>query len=259
MEFIDQLNRTLNFNTAPSRIVSLVPSQTELLVDLGLRDQIVGVTKFCVHPMDLRAEKTVVGGTKGVKLDKIKSLNPDIIICNKEENTEEMVVQLDKIAPVWISDVNSIPESIAMILEFGKIFEVTKKAKEICSKIESELVVFRDFMKDQSIQNTLYLIWQDPYMAAGRDTFINKLLSLNKFENLIQEPTSRYPEVNKEVFKDADLVLLSTEPYPFKEEHVLKLQDKIKAEVKLVDGEYFSWYGSRLQEAFEYFKSLHDK
>lgn len=257
MEFVDQLNRTLRFEKTPSRIVSLVPSQTELLVDLGLRDQIVGVTKFCVHPVDLRSDKAVVGGTKNVKFDKISSLNPDIIICNKEENTEQMVRQLEKIAPVWISDVNTISESITMIEEFGEIFEVREKALEITSKITSELHAFQEVVKNKPLRKTLYLIWRDPYMAVGRDTFINTLLDLNNFENVILAPSSRYPEVNKEIFKDADLVLLSTEPYPFKEDHVLKLQGEIDAEVKLIDGEYFSWYGSRLQEAFEYFKSLH--
>ncbi len=259
MEFVDQLNRILQFHTTPSRIVSLVPSQTELLVDLGLRNQIVGITKFCVHPVDLRKDKMIVGGTKNVNLNKIKSLNPDIIICNKEENTEDMVLQLEKIAPVWISDVNSISDSIIMILEFGKIFRVSEKAIDIISNIKTELEAFQNFVKNQPLRKALYLIWKDPYMAAGRDTFINKLLNLNNFENIIQEPTSRYPEVNKAIFKDADLVLLSTEPYPFKEEHVLKLQDEIEAEVMLVDGEYFSWYGSRLQNAFKYFESLHTK
>lgn len=259
MEFIDQLKRTVNLDATPSRIVSLVPSQTELLVDLGLRNKIVGVTKFCVHPLDLRSDKMVVGGTKTVNLDKIKSLNPDIIICNKEENTEEMVLELEKFAPVWISDVNNISESIEMILEFGNIFQVSKKAIEIGSNIESQLDTFQDFVRNQASRKTLYLIWKDPYMAVGRDTFINRLLDLNKFENVIKEPKSRYPEINMEVFKGADLVLLSTEPYPFKNEHVLKMQGEIDAEVRLVDGEYFSWYGSRLQKAFDYFKTLHNK
>src|SRR5690554_2995659 len=98
MEFIDQLNRVVKLSKTPTRIVSLVPSQTELLVDLGLRDNIVGVTKFCVHPNKLRKEKTIVGGTKNVHFEKVTALNPDIVICNKEENTEEIVIELEKIA-----------------------------------------------------------------------------------------------------------------------------------------------------------------
>lgn len=257
MEFIDQLNRVLKFKKTPSRIISLVPSQTELLVDLGLRNQLIGITKFCVHPVELRNEKTVVGGTKKVKLEKIKALEPDIIICNKEENTEEMVHELERIAPVWISDINSISESYLMIEELGKVFNVSEGAKKINLKIASELQTFREFVKNSPRRKTLYLIWKDPYMAAGRNTFINQLLEINNFENIIPDPDSRYPAVDIEIFEKADLVLLSTEPYPFKEEHVLEMQNEINAEVKLVDGEYFSWYGSRLQEAFKYFKTLH--
>ncbi|WP_034259149.1 ABC transporter substrate-binding protein [Aequorivita capsosiphonis] len=259
MECVDQLNRALKFEKTPSRIVSLVPSQTELLVDLGLRSQIVGVTKFCLHPADLRNKKNIVGGTKSVKLNKVKSLQPDIIICNKEENTEEMVLQLEKIAPVWISDVNSVSDSFKMIEAFGEIFNVSEKAAAINTKIASELQAFQEFASDLPLRKVLYLIWKNPYMAAGRDTFINKLLAINNFKNLIEDPKSRYPEVNTELFKEADVVLLSTEPYPFKEAHVLKLQNEIEAEVLLVDGEYFSWYGSRLQNAFKYFKTLHEK
>lgn len=257
MKFVDQLNRTLSFPDTPCRIVSLVPSQTELLVDLGLRNMIVAVTKFCVHPKDLRNDKIVVGGTKKVNLKKIRSLNPDIIICNKEENTQEMVAQLSTIAPVWISDVNSIEESIEMIEKLGKIFNVSDRASEIISNIEITIEDFQHFIINKPVRKVFYLIWKDPFMAAGRDTFINSLLKINKFENVILEPESRYPEVEIENFEKADLVLLSTEPYPFTENHVLKLQENINADVKLVDGEYFSWYGSRLQHAIKYFKNLH--
>lgn len=257
MEFIDQLNRIVKLTKTPSRIVSLVPSQTELLVDLGLRKNIVGITKFCIHPTDLRKEKTIVGGTKQVNFNKIKSLQPDIIICNKEENTEEMVLQLESIAPVWVSDISAIPESIEMIERLGKVFEVPEKASEIISRIESEWDEFNTYIKDFPLKKVLYLIWKDPYMAAGKHTFIDALLHLNNFENSIVEEISRYPEVDWEVFKNSEMVLLSTEPYPFKEEHIVELQNKIDAEVKLVDGEFFSWYGSRLIKAFGYFKTLH--
>ena len=134
MEFVDQLNRTITLTKPPLRVVSLVPSQTELLIDLGLHKNIVGVTKFCVHPKSLRKEKTIVGGTKQVDFEKIKLLKPDIIICNKEENTEEMVLKLENIAPVWVSNIATISESIEMILELGEIFEIKGKAFEIASE-----------------------------------------------------------------------------------------------------------------------------
>ncbi|WP_139855052.1 ABC transporter substrate-binding protein [Aequorivita sinensis] len=258
MEFIDQLNRVVKLSKTPTRIVSLVPSQTELLVDLGLRDNIVGVTKFCVHPNKLRKEKSIVGGTKNVHFEKVKALNPDIVICNKEENTEEIVIELEKIAPVWVSDISNISECIEMINRLGEVFEVSQSALEISSKILSELKAFRAFSEKLPIKKVVYLIWKDPYMAAGRDTFINELLELNRFDNLFTDENSRYPEVREELLRQAETILLSTEPFPFKQKHVSEFQKEFKAEVKLVDGEFFSWYGSRMTKAFEYFKRLHE-
>ena len=257
MEFVDQLNRTIFLQKIPSRIISLVPSQTELLVDLGLSDRIVGVTKFCVHPQSLKNEKTIVGGTKKVNFNKIKALNPDIIICNKEENTEEMVLQLEKIAPVWVSDIQTISESITTIMQLGALFKVAEKAAEIVSKIEIGLLTLKKNIQDRPKRKVLYLIWKDPYMAAGKNTFIDELLQLNNFINVAESENSRYPEIGNEEFKKAELVFLSTEPYPFKEKDVLKLKTEFDAEIRLVDGEFFSWYGSRLLKAFVYFESLH--
>ncbi len=257
MEFVDQLNRTIFLKKTPSRILSLVPSQTELLVDLGLQSSIVGITKFCVHPPNLKNEKTIVGGTKKVNFNKVKSLKPDIIICNKEENTEEMVLQLEKIAPVWISDIQNIPDSIFTIQQFGKMFKVAEKADEIISKIEIGLLRFKKNIQDIPDRKVLYLIWKGSYMAAGKNTFIDELLQINNFKNVIDTEASRYPEVGKEEFKKAELILLSTEPYPFKEEDAIRLRKEFDVEIRLVDGEFFSWYGSRLIKAFLYFEDLH--
>lgn len=257
MEFIDQLNRTVTLPKTPSRVVSLVPSQTELLVDLGLREKIVGITKFCVHPSDLKSEKTVVGGTKQVNFNKIKGLRPDIVICNKEENTEELVGELSRIAPVWISDIVTITDNNRMIEQLGQIFDVVSKASEIVSKIDSELALFRNYIKGYSEKRVLYIIWKKPYMAAGRGTFIDSLLKENKYSNIFSVNAGRYPEVKQEDFLKADIILLSTEPYPFKNVDVVEMTKKLNREVKLVDGEFFSWYGSRLMKAFDYFKSLH--
>lgn len=257
MRFKDQLHRYIELTETPQRIISLVPSQTELLVNLGLRDKLVGITKFCVHPNDLRETITVVGGTKKVNLDKISLLMPDLIICNKEENTLEMVIALEKIAPVWISDIFSVEDNLEMIRNLGEIFRVSQKALSLIEDIKSEMGNFSDFMVGKPVRKVLYVIWKNPYMVAGRNTFINQLLEYNKFENVIYEVDSRYPEVEVSEFLKADLVLLSSEPYPFKDDDILTLKKEIPNEVILVDGEYFSWYGSRLKEAFIYFKSLH--
>lgn len=257
MHVKDQLHRTVNLPKTPSRIISLVPSQTELLVDLGLRNKIVGVTKFCVHPTDLRKEKTIVGGTKQVRLDKIEKLQPDFILCNKEENTPEMVRELEAIAPVWVTDMYDIPDCFEMIMGVGAVLNVEKKARVIVDQIESGLSDFKSFMRNKPSQTVLYSIWKNPYMVAGKDTFIDKLLKLNKFNNAITDENSRYPEVALSKMKNVDLVLLSTEPYPFKEKDVQALRQELGGNVKLVDGEFFSWYGSRLIKAFDYFKTLH--
>jgi len=251
----DQLNRKINLLAVPRRIISLVPSQTELLVDLGLKELLAGITKFCVHPEDLKSEITVVGGTKKVHFDKIAALKPHLIICNKEENTLEMISVLEKIAPVWVSDIATIDDSLEMIQQLGVLLDVSEKAEEIISKIISEKEDFKKFMENKPSKKVSYLIWKNPYMAAGKDTFIHSLLEENNFQNIIAE--TRYPEISLEQLKEADLILLSSEPYPFNEKDVLELREKVNTNVQRVNGEYFSWYGSRLQMAFCYFKTFH--
>lgn len=257
MVFKDQIGRTLHLPAVPKRIVSLVPSQTELLVDLGLRNNLVGITKFCVHPKDLRKSIPVVGGTKSVHLDKIKAVNPDFILCNKEENTEAMVAELETVAPVWVTDMFDIDDSLEMIRSLGEVFNKEEKATEIVRKIQEQRESFKLFMADKTPKKVIYLIWKKPWMAAGRNTFVNELLALNKFENSIVDPDSRYPEVSEEFIASADLILLSTEPFPFNESHAEVLRNTLQKPVMVVDGEYFSWYGSRMVEAFSYFKTLH--
>jgi len=251
----DQLNRTIHFPSQPSRIISLVPSQTELLIDLGLKEHVIGITKFCVHPKNLRDDIAVVGGTKTVHYHKIKELQPDLIICNKEENTLEMVQELEKICPVWVSDIANIEQSLDMIERLGNLLNAKEKASAIVDRITSEKEAFEHSMKNRSIKKVAYLIWKNPFMAAGTDTFIHSLLGINQFQNIISE--KRYPEASVEQLSEADVVLLSTEPFPFKESDVSELKSELNGDVRIVDGEYFSWYGSRLQKAFEYFRTLH--
>lgn len=251
----DQLNRTIHLSKHPKRIISLVPSQTELLVDLGVKRSLVGITKFCIHPKDLRKEITVVGGTKTVNYVKIQELQPDLIICNKEENTLEMVQELEKISPVWLSDIATIDDSLEMIKLLGALLNVGDKASNIAESISSEKKKFELFMKAKPAKKVAYLIWKNPYMAAGNNTFINSLLLLNNFQNIISE--KRYPEVSVDALAEADLILLSSEPFPFKETDASEMRQNLNGEVKLVDGEYFSWYGSRLEAAFGYFRTLH--
>ena len=237
--------------------MSLVPSQTELLIDLGLRKQVVGITKFCIHPASLKDEKTIVGGTKTLHLDKIRALQPDIIICNKEENSKEIVASCAQIAPVWVSDVYTLEDALEMISLLGALFKKEEKAFGINTKIKNQYALFTEFIAQKQTRKVAYLIWQKPFMVAGKHTFINDLLQINKFDNILTDPASRYPEMDIEDLKHADLILLSSEPFPFSKTHVKALEQTTQKQVLLVDGAYFSWYGSRLQNAFRYFKTLH--
>ena len=249
MYFTDQLNRKIFIPTPPKRIISLVPSQTELLVDLGLEDRIVGVTKFCIHPSSLRKAKTIVGGTKNYRMDIIESLKPDLIIGNKEENEKEGVEELMEKYPVWMSDIYSVQDSMDMIQKLGEILGVQEKSKEIVDQLSV------DFTTPLTKKGTcIYLIWNDPMMVVGKHTFIDEMLNFSGFENLIKE--KRYPSLTDHDLEhlEPEFILLSSEPFPFKQKHLDEFQYKFpKAQVFLVDGEYFSWYGSRLLGAKKYF------
>ena len=260
--YTDQLGISHSFESAPKRIISLVPSQTELLYELGLEEKIVGITKFCVHPYHFKSTKKIVGGTKKVHFEKIKLLQPDIIICNKEENTEEMVAELRKIATVWVTDICTIEDNLQMITDFGQLFNARTEAQKWNDKLKFALANFKSFIADKLIKKVAYFIWKDPYMVAGGSNFINELLKLNHFEN-IYEDKGRYPEVEISKIRaegDPAIVFLSSEPFPFSEQHAFEIGVHTHhAKTIFVDGEMFSWYGSRLLKAFDYFIKLHQK
>lgn len=257
----DQIQRKIQLDATPKRIISLVPSQTELLVDLGLEESIVGLTKFCIHPEHLRKRETIVGGTKQIHIDKIKALNPDIILCNKEENTKEIVKACEQICPVHVSDIFTIEDALELMQQYGQLFDVESKSEKLINYIQKEYQAFKNFVNKKPVLNVAYFIWKTPWMVAGKDTFINHLLEYNQFHNVFSD-TSRYPEIDLKSLKEksVDVVFLSSEPFPFKEVHIKELQEDIGQDilVKVVDGEMFSWYGSRLKYAFDYFKSLRE-
>ncbi len=257
----DQLNRKLKISKTPKRIVSLVPSQTELLVDLGLEASIVGVTKFCIHPKHLRKEKTVVGGTKQIHIEKIKALQPDIILCNKEENTKSIIERLQNIAPIHISDIYTMDDCYEIITMYGELFRVGDRASSLVSNIKKERERFQNSIKKSQQQKIAYFIWKAPWMVAASNTFIDYMINEAGFINVFDNE-ERYPEIGlgHSKLRDADVIFLSSEPYPFKEKHVLELKSHFPdKQVKIVDGELFSWYGSRLERSFKYFESLYDR
>lgn len=258
----DQIGREIVLKATPKRIISLVPSQTELLCDLALENELVGITQFCKHPYYLKSTKTIVGGTKKVDYEKIKALNPDFIICNKEENAYDMLPELEKIAPTYFSDINTLNDSIDFILHLGTILNRRTEADNLAHKIEFKLADFQNFIKDRPTRKVAYFIWAKPWMVAGNDTYINEMLHLNKFEN-IYEDMSRYPKVEVDKIRhegDPDVVILSSEPFPFKDEHALEIGNYTNRSITVFgDGEMFSWPGSRTLLAFDYFKKLHEK
>jgi ABC-type Fe3+-hydroxamate transport system substrate-binding protein len=258
----DQLGREILLKNLPKRIISLVPSQTELLCDLNLENELVGITKFCVHPYHLKSTKTIVGGTKKVDFEKIKALKPDFILCNKEENTYEMLPELEKIAPTYFSDVTTIQDNIDLILRLGTILSRRTEADNLVHKIEFKLNDFKQFIKDKPSRKVAYFIWAKPWMVAGNDTYINEMLSLNKFENIYGN-MSRYPKVEINQIRcegDPDIIFLSSEPFPFKDEHAMEIGTYTNRSITVfADGELFSWFGSRILLAFDYYKKLHNK
>lgn len=250
--YMDQMGREVRVQGVPKRIVSLVPSQTELLVDLGLEQQLVGVTKFCVHPSGLRQKKAIIGRTKHFRFEVIDQLEPDLIIGNKEENYKEGIERLVAKYPVWMSDIFTLEDALEMMEGVGQLTGRNDMAKELVQEIGSR---FRSGLEKKG--TAVYLIWQGPYMAAGKKTFIHEMLAQAGFENLIGQ--DRYPEVTLEEIRELvpDVIMLSSEPFPFQAKHARVLQKEFpRAKVMLVDGEMFSWYGSRLRLAMDYFKSL---
>jgi len=253
--FTDGMGREVTINFPPKRIVSIVPSQTELLFDLGLDEEIIGLTKFCIHPIDKFASRTKVGGTKKLNIDLIKDLKPDLIIGNKEENTQSDIEELAEFFPVWMSDIFTLDDAMKTITEIGELVDRAPEASYLNHLISAGFSDLKTFALQNNIDKKVaYLIWRKPFMAAGKNTFIDDVLLTNGMINVIGE--ERYPEITLEELKtlNCELILLSSEPYPFKEKHIEEIQAAIpNAKVLLVDGEMFSWYGSRLVKAVQYF------
>jgi ABC-type Fe3+-hydroxamate transport system substrate-binding protein len=252
----DQMGRTVEVPDRPQRIISLVPSQTELLYDLGLGERVVGITKFCVHPETWFKTKHRVGGTKKVDFDKVRALKPDLIIGNKEENERKDIQELEKEFPVWMSDVRDLSGALDMILRVGELTGTKDKAEALRKGIEEA------FAKQHYIEPALtvvYLIWRQPFMVAGHGTFVNDMLKRCGLVNVFDEGDARYPEITAQELAEADpdIILLSSEPYPFVQKHIAEFNMICPGTpVVLVDGEFFSWYGSRLLKAPAYFNGL---
>lgn len=253
IQVTDQMNQTIRLGKFPRRIVSLVPSQTELLYYLGCEDQVVGITKFCIHPNEWFRSKQRVGGTKNVNFEALHALKPDLIIANKEENSQGDIAELQKKYPVYMSDIFHLEHALKMIKDVGTLVGKFSAADALIQKVNQD---FNNFPKFSG--KVLYFIWSNPYMIAGQNTFIGDMIERLGFENAYPDPICRYEELTKEEIINLapDHILLSSEPFPFKENHLLEMAEFYKGRIHLVDGEMFSWYGSRMLEMKAYFKKL---
>lgn len=253
--FTDHLGNSITINYPPKRIISIVPSQTELLFDLGLDKEVIGLTKFCIHPIEKFATTQKVGGTKKLKIDVIRELQPDLIIGNKEENSKADIELLQQEFPVWMSDIYNLEDAMQTIADIGALVDRQPEATYLNHLINAGFRDLQTLAVEKNIHKTVaYLIWKDPYMLAGRNTFIDDILRKIGLTNVIK--ATRYPESQllQLVTLNPQLLFLSSEPYPFKEKHIEEIKAVLpQAEVMLVDGEMFSWYGSRLVKAVQYF------
>lgn len=255
----DARDREITLDAPPRRIISLVPSQTELLAHLGLEDEVVGITRFCERPENWRNEKTIVGGTKEVDLDVVRDLDPDLILANHEENTAEDVAALDDVAPVFVTEVKTVEEALQMIRTVGTLTDTADQTSTLAGKIISRFESLPDFPSLRAA----YLIWREPYMTVGGDTFVHDVMTWGGLENVYGDRT-RYPEVTPEALADQnlDVVLCSSEPFPFhqKDEFTDDLEEALPdIPVEIVDGQPFSWYGPRLLDTPDYLEDLRER
>lgn len=235
------------------KIISLVPSITETLLDFGLdENQVIGRTKFCIHPNEIVSKIPKIGGTKNLNIEKIKALNPDFIIANKEENEKIQVEELQQKFKVWVTDIQNLEDNSIFFAELGEILGKQNIAKDFITKTEN---IFNSLKFENSKKiKAAYLIWKNPYMTVGSDTFIHHILENLGFENIFKN-TKRYPEISVDDLRDAETILLSSEPYPFKEKNIEELQQEFPdKKIILVNGEAFSWYGSHLSKCAEYYQ-----
>lgn len=240
------------------RIVSLVPSITELLCALGLREQLVGRTGFCIHPREALRKVRKVGGTKDVDLAAVRDLAPTHVVVNIDENRREDAEALGTLVPqVIVTHPQTPADNLELYRLLGGIFNREAAAAALCAAFESRLKALPP-RERQPLQRVLYLIWREPWMSVARDTYIAQMLALFNWQTLPEAPDQRYPVVTLTDFAGrVDRVLLSSEPYPFRERHVAEIRAAIPGvPVQLIDGEMTSWYGSRAIAGLDYLRAF---
>ncbi|MDZ7806106.1 MAG: helical backbone metal receptor [Gracilimonas sp.] len=232
-----------------NKIISLVPSLTELLIELDLKKQLIGRTRFCIHPENIVQDIEIIGGTKNPNIDKITELKPDLIIANKEENREEDILALQSHAEIMVTEISTVEDALVEINRIGRRTRRSESAQKITSQISA---VLNERPKSKRL-NTAYLIWKDPWKTVGNDTYIHDVMGKYGLINIFKDHT-RYPNTDLQELSELspELILLSSEPYPFKEKHIKEIKEHFPdSKIELVNGEWFSWYGSRMAPSFK--------
>lgn len=259
-ELIDAIGTRHPPVAAPARIVCLVPSITELLFELGLEDQIVGRTSYCIHPEDKVEAVTTVGGTKKVKQKLLKELNPTHVIVNIDENPKAMVEEIAEYVPhVIVTHPMEPRDNLDLYRLMGGIFHRESQAKALCQRFKQALTALEEETEGWPRRKVIYLIWRKPWMAVARDTYISRTLALVGWDTLPAEAELRYPtlEMTPDLFAETDLILFSTEPYRFKPEDLVDFERQYNCPpqiLALIDGEMVSWYGSRAIHGLDYLR-----
>jgi len=237
----------------PQRAVSLVPSTTETLADLGCGGQVVGRTRYCVHPQPWVADVPEIGGTKDPDLARIAALSPDLIVANREENKPAHFDALDAIAPLWVAYPRDVSGALADVLELAALSGAPRAGRDLVARIAAARADLARTVDGRATFRYAYLIWREPWMAVNDDTFIAALLAEAGGRNVLGAHAERYPQVTLDELRGAEpeIVFLPSEPYAFTEDHAADLQ-QLAPRARLVDGELLSWHGSRLLEAFPY-------
>ncbi|MEQ8232210.1 MAG: helical backbone metal receptor [Gammaproteobacteria bacterium] len=246
-----------------ARIVSLVPSVTELLFALDLGAQVVGRTGFCIHPREAVRRVRKLGGTKDVDLEGIRGLAPSHVIVNIDENERPTFEALCEFVPhVVVTHPNAPEDNLALYALIGGIFGREPAAAMLSGRLRTRLDKLRARRAGRPSRRVVYLIWREPWMTVSRDTYIARMLELVNWHTLPATSERRYPELTAADFRafSPDLCLLSSEPYPFREKHL----DEVRGlcgegtDVQLIDGEMLSWYGSRAIDGLDYLARLAD-
>ena len=246
---------------ADARIVSLVPSITELLFDLGIGAQVAGRTGFCIHPRDSVRDVPKVGGTKDVKLDALRALSPTHVIVNVDENDYAIFQQIRLFAPhVIVTHPNAPEDNVALYRLLGEIFDARARAEQLVAQLQHQIDACRAIAWKS--ERVLYLIWKDPWMAVASDTYIARTLACIGWQ-VATAPggwsgAARYPVIVDitGAARNVDRVLLSSEPFVFRQPHVTELCSQLNVPVNLIDGEMTSWYGSRAIRGLEYLRNF---